>query len=125
MPEKGFADPNQFSLGVRGQKGNRQAPTIINRAFSRAQFWDGRAASLEEQALGPITNPIEMGNPNIDVVLARLKKDTSYLEAFKQAFPADGSITKESLARAISRFERASCPATALLIASSRATERR
>jgi cytochrome c peroxidase len=106
VPEKGFADPNQFSLGVRGQKGNRQAPTIINRAFSRAQFWDGRAASLEEQALGPITNPIEMGNPNIDVVLVRLKKDTSYLEAFKRAFPDDGAISKENLARAISSFER-------------------
>jgi cytochrome c peroxidase len=106
VPEKGFADPNQFSLGVRGQKGNRQAPTIINRAFSRAQFWDGRATSLEEQALGPITNPIEMGNPNIDVVLARLKKEASYLEAFKRAFPDDGAITRENLARAISSFER-------------------
>jgi cytochrome c peroxidase len=106
VPEKGFADPNQFSLGVRGQKGNRQAPTIINRAFSRAQFWDGRAASLEEQALGPITNPIEMGNPNIDVVLARLKKETSYLEAFQRAFPNDRAISKENLARAISSFER-------------------
>lgn len=111
VPEKGFADPNLFSIGVRGQLGTRQAPTIINRVFSRAQFWDGRAASLEEQALGPITNPIEMGNPNINVVIERLKKDPSYIEQFDRAFPrsdtADESgVTEKNLAHAIASFER-------------------
>ena len=50
IPDKGFADPSQFSKGVGGKKGGRQAPTVINRLFSTKQFWDGRAASLEEQA---------------------------------------------------------------------------
>lgn len=106
VPEKGFADPNRFSVGVRGQTGTRQAPTIINRVFSRRQFWDGRAASLEEQALGPITNPVEMGNPSIDGVLERLRKDSSYVEDFKRAFPPDGAIDEQNLARAIASFER-------------------
>lgn len=107
VPEKGFADPNQFSIGVKGQKGTRQAPTIINRAFSRKQFWDGRAASLEEQALGPMTNPIEMGHPNTKSVATRLEKDAHYVAAFKEAFPAEGgAINDVTIGRALASFER-------------------
>lgn len=107
VPEKGFADPNQFSLGVRGQKGGRQAPALINRAFSRKQFWDGRAASLEEQALGPITNPIEMAHPNGKSVAGRLEKDASYVAAFKEAFPLEGgAINDVTIGRALASFER-------------------
>ena len=107
VPEKGFADPNQFSTGVRGQKGTRQAPAIINRAFSRKQFWDGRAASLEEQALGPMTNPVEMAHPDIKSVASRLEKDASYVAAFKVAFPAEGgAINEVTIGRAIASFER-------------------
>lgn len=106
VPEKGFADPNQFSLGVEGMKGGRQAPTIINRVFSRSQFWDGRADSLEQQALGPIINPVEMAMPNMGVVLERLRADPSYVDAFKAAFPGDGAITEMHLAQAIASFER-------------------
>lgn len=106
VPEKGFADPNLFSIGVRGQTGTRQAPTIVNRVFSRAQFWDGRAGSLEEQALGPITNPIEMGNPDITVVVERLKKNPDYVQAFEIAFPDAGGLNEQNLARAIASFER-------------------
>src|SRR6185369_6941121 len=58
--EKAFTDGEAFSSGIGGQKGGRSAPTVINRAYSTLQFWDGRAASLEEQAKGPIANPIEM-----------------------------------------------------------------
>lgn len=106
VPEKGFADPNQFSAGVGGKRGGRQAPSIINRVFSRHQFWDGRAESLEDQALGPIMNPIEMSMPNVGVVLERLKADPTYVEDFRAAFPDDGDITDIHLAQAIASFER-------------------
>jgi cytochrome c peroxidase len=106
IPEKGFADPRQFSSGVGGKKGGRQAPTVINRIFSTRQFWDGRAASLEEQAVGPVQNPVEMGMPNMDVVIQRLKADPAYVEAFKAAFPPDGAITDIHVAQAIASFER-------------------
>ncbi|MFN8007234.1 MAG: cytochrome c peroxidase [Terriglobia bacterium] len=106
IPEKGFADPSQFSSGVGGKKGGRQAPTVINRVFSTKQFWDGRAASLEEQALGPVQNPVEMAMPNLDEVIKRLKTDPSYLEMFKAAFPPDGAITDIHIAQAIASFER-------------------
>jgi len=106
VPEKGFADPNQFSTGIGGKKGNRQAPPAINRAFSAAQFWDGRAASLEEQALGPVQNPAEMAMPGMDVVVERLQKDPSYISDFKAAFPPEGAITAQNIAKAIASFER-------------------
>ncbi len=107
VPDKGFADPHQFSIGVKGQKGVRQAPALINRAFSRKQFWDGRAASLEEQVLAPITNSIEMAQPNIKSVVSRLVKDASYVAAFKEAFPAEGgAINDVTIGRAIASFER-------------------
>jgi cytochrome c peroxidase len=107
VPEKGFADPNQFSLGVKGKKGGRQAPTIVNRVFSRKQFWDGRAASLEEQALGPMLNPVEMAHPDIKSVISRLEKDPTYVTAFKQAFPDEsGVISDVTISRAIASFER-------------------
>lgn len=107
VPDKGFADPNQFSLGVKQQKGGRQAPAIINRVFSRKQFWDGRAASLEEQALGPMTNPIEMGHPDIQSIASRLQKDAGYVAKFKEAFPAEeGAINEVTIGRALASFER-------------------
>jgi len=106
IPEKGFADPDPVSTGVNGQKGKRQAPTVINRLFSAAQFWDGRAASLEEQALGPIQNPVEMAMPSIEVVIERLTADPTYSEDFKAAFPPDGQITADNVAKAIASFER-------------------
>ena len=61
-PKHAFTDGSPFSKGIRGQLGGRSAPTIINRAYSLEQFWDGRAKTLEEQAKGPIANPIEMGH---------------------------------------------------------------
>ncbi len=106
VPEKGFADPNQFSTGVGGNKGGRQAPAILNRVFSAAQFWDGRAASLEEQALGPILNPVEMAMPSIHEVVERLRTDPSYVADFKASYPPDGAITGENIAKAIASFER-------------------
>ena len=106
VPEKGFADPERFSTGVGGKKGNRQAPTIINRVFSTRQFWDGRAASLEEQALGPVQNPAEMGMPSMDVVVDKLHNMPEYVSLFREAFPPDGAITADHVAKAIASFER-------------------
>ena len=106
IPDKGFADPSQFSKGVGGKKGGRQAPTVINRLFSTKQFWDGRAASLEEQALGPVQNPVEMGMPSMAVVKEKLTADPTYVAEFKAAFPPEGDITDIHIAQAIASFER-------------------
>lgn len=106
VPEKAYSDPNRVSIGVKALKGTRQAPTLINRAFSKAQFWDGRATSLEDQALIPLTNHVEMGNPDLKVVLKRLNGDTTYVAAFRQAFPEDSGITALHLTQAIASFER-------------------
>lgn len=67
-PEKGFTDNAPVSTGIRGPKGGRSATTTINRAYSQAQFRDGRAATLEIQAVGPIANPIELGETYPSVV---------------------------------------------------------
>lgn len=83
-PGLGFTDGQAVSTGIRGQQGGRSAPTTVNRAFSMTQFWDGRAGSLEEQAKGPLVNPIEMGNPSHAAVVARLKNIPGYREAFKR-----------------------------------------
>lgn len=103
-PRFGFTDGQPVSTGIRGQKGGRSAPTVINRLFSKEQFWDGRAADLEDQALGPIQNPIEMGN-TLENVVATLKKVPSYVKPFEQAF-GDPDITSKRIAQAIASFER-------------------
>lgn len=103
-PRFGFTDGQPVSTGIKGQKGGRSAPTVINRLFSKEQFWDGRAADLEDQALGPIQNPIEMGN-TLENVVATLKKVPSYVKAFEQAF-GDPDITSKRIAQAIASFER-------------------
>ena len=103
----GGEDNRSVSVGVNGQKGGRSAPTVWNSAFHTTQFWDGRADSLEAQAVGPITNPIEMGMPNFEVVVERLNKIEGYNEMFKKAFPKDSKpITKENIGKAIATFER-------------------
>src|SRR5579872_6055893 len=84
-PKFGFTDGQQFSEGVRKQKGNRNSPTVLNSAYSTVQFWDGRALSLEKQAEGPVANPVEMGN-TLEGVERTLNADPSYRAQFKQAF---------------------------------------
>lgn len=103
-PMFAFADGAAVSTGIRKQKGGRSAPTVINRAYSQAQFWDGRAASLEEQAKGPMVNPIEMGNTHAAVV-SRLKGIPGYAPLFAKAFGSEG-IDIERTAMAIATFER-------------------
>ena len=103
-PRFGFTDGQPVSTGIGGQQGGRSAPTVINRLFSKQQFWDGRAADLEDQALGPIQSPIEMGN-TLENVMATLEKLPGYVAAFKTAY-GDPQITPERIAQAIASFER-------------------
>jgi cytochrome c peroxidase len=102
-PENGFADPSQFSSGVGGKLGGRHAPSILNRAVGKLYFWDGRAKSLEEQALGPIANPVEMNLP-IEEAVKRLNDSADYATAFKDVFAAAPSAA--GIADAIAAYER-------------------
>ncbi|MBI3264279.1 MAG: cytochrome-c peroxidase, partial [Acidobacteria bacterium] len=105
VPEHAFSEPSAVSTGIRGQKGRRKAPSFINQAWTLYPhfFWDGRAGSLQEQALGPIANPIEMGNTH-ENMLGTLRR-SGYGKYFKEAFGTD-EITKERVARAITDYER-------------------
>lgn len=97
-----------FSPGNDGTLGGRNSPTTLNAALHIAQFWDGRAKDVEEQAGGPILNPVEMAMPNEQEVIKRLsQKDDFYPEYFRQAFPGeDNPITYTNLQKAIGAFER-------------------
>ncbi|MCK4840349.1 MAG: cytochrome-c peroxidase [Methylococcales bacterium] len=101
----GGEDNRAGSVGVGGQVGGRSAPTVWNAAFNKVQFWDGRAASLEEQAAGPVTNPIEMGMKSWDDVVVRLKALEGYQKAFAKAF-GKNSISKDTATKAIAAYER-------------------
>lgn len=102
-PLTGFADPRQTSIGVGGGVGGRQAPTVYNTGFIPLQFWDGRAGSLEEQAIGPIHNPVEMGETHENVVkkLGRIK---GYQQQFRAVFGTD--VNLQGIAEAIAAYER-------------------
>ncbi len=102
-PRTGWANPHPTDTGIRGQVGGRNSGTIINAAYMRYQFWDGRAGSLEEQALGPIHNPIEMGE-TLENVVAKLNAIPGYKEQFRNVFGTD--VTTDGIAKAIAAFER-------------------
>jgi len=103
-PNAGFTDNQPVSTGIRGQKGARSAPTVINRAFSTVQFWDGRAASLEEQAKAPLTNPIEHGFKDEAAVVEKISSIRQYRKLFRGVF--DSEVTMDGIAKAIAAFER-------------------
>jgi len=101
------ADAGPTSVGHRGQRGERNAPTVYNAAFHVAQFWDGRAADVEEQAKGPELNPVEMAMPGADAVVVVLRSIPGYLPLFQAAFPGESDpISYDNMARAIGAFER-------------------
>jgi cytochrome c peroxidase len=102
-PEKGFSNGERFATGVGGAKGGRSAPSVINAAYYRQQFWDGRAASLEEQALGPIANPIEM-SLSIEDAVGRLNGIAGYKSQFQKIFGTDANSA--GIAKAIAAYER-------------------
>ncbi len=103
-PKLGFSNGQRFAAGIGGQLGKRNSPTVYNTAYNNEQFWDGRAKSLEEQALGPITNPIEMGN-TVPELLQVLNQIPEYVEAFQKVFDQP-EITEVEVQRAIAAFER-------------------
>jgi cytochrome c peroxidase len=101
---RGFADRRGTSEGVGDQLGRRNGPTTMNAALFSSQFWDGRAATLEDQAKLPITNPIEMGQPDGNAAVAGIKNDAEYQKLFKDAY--DKGVNFEDATRAIAAFER-------------------
>lgn len=101
----GGEDNRPGSVGIRGQVGGRSAPTVWNAAFNSVQFWDGRADSLEAQAKGPVTNPIEMGMKSWDDAIHVLNQIPGYKPSFKAAFGSE-EITQEKVVQAIAAYER-------------------
>ena len=96
LPDNAFSDPRQFSLGVEGRVGGRNAPSIVNLAYNTSFFWDGGAPTLEQQVIGPIINPLEM-DMKVGDVTDRLAQDPTYVNAFQDAYgtePIPGSLTK-------------------------------
>ncbi len=104
MPKAGYADPRPVSIGVGGKRGGRNAPSALNAAYLDREFWDGRAGSLEEQAIGPLTNPVEMENPTNQSVVDRLRKIPFYRKSFREVFGGDVSIDR--IGEAIAAYER-------------------
>ncbi len=103
-PDKGFCDDKPLSEGVEKKLGSRNSPTVLNAAYYSVQFWDGRAKTLEEQARGPVENPVEMAH-TLGGVEERLSQDPSYIADFTKAF-GPGPITFDKASKAIAAFER-------------------
>jgi cytochrome c peroxidase len=101
---RGFTDQRPLSEGIGGKVGRRNSPTTLNALFFHRQFWDGRAATLEEQALLPITNPVEMGQPSGKAALAGIADDKEYQVAFQAAYGRAPNF--DDVGRALAAFER-------------------
>ncbi len=99
-------DNRANSVGVHGNHGTRTAPTVWNSAFMSVLFWDGRAASLEEQAKGPMINPVEMGMDNHQEVEKRIRSIPGYVKEFDAAFKERPSVTIDTITKAIATYER-------------------
>lgn len=99
-------DNRAVSVGVRGQKGGRSAPTVWNAAFLSSQFWDGRAATLEDQAKGPILAGVEMGMPSEAEAVRRIKNIPGYVNSFAAVFGGSDPVTYDNIAKAIATYER-------------------
>ncbi len=105
-PKRGWTDLEPVSKAIGAGRGPRNSPTVLNTAYGTRQFWDGRARSLEKQALGPIEADVEMNMP-LSVLIPKLNAIKGYQELFKKAYPkSNGTITKKYLAKAIASFER-------------------
>ena len=103
-PARGWTDGMPVSIGIAGQTGGRSAPSVINTAYGKTMFWDGRAPSLEGQAQGPVQNPIEMGKQDYKQIIERLAKIPAYSEQFEKVFGTP--VTLDGMAKAIATFER-------------------
>ncbi len=104
LPDKGFTDGKRVSTGINKLKGDRSAPASINRLYSKGQFWDGRAETLEDQSIGPFVNPVEHGFINHDEMVAKMKKIPGYRKLFQEVFGRE--IVIEDVGKAIASFQR-------------------
>jgi cytochrome c peroxidase len=102
-PARGFTDAKAVSTGVFHRRGTRNVPTLINRGYGSAFFWDGRASSLEEQVLQPIQNPAEM-DLSVEEVVVRLRRDRHYQAQFRLVFGDE--INRDNLARTLASYVR-------------------
>ncbi|TCJ16359.1 cytochrome-c peroxidase [Parasulfuritortus cantonensis] len=102
----GGDDNRPVAMGIHGKTGGRSAPTVWNSAFNATQFWDGRAATLEDQAKGPVVADVEMGMGSLDDVVARLRQIPGYEAEFKKVFGGSQPITADNMAKAIAAYER-------------------
>ena len=105
IPALAFTDGQPVSTGIHNQQGGRSAPTAINRGFSVAQFWDGRAATLEDQSIGPFANLIEHGFVSHDQLVAKVSGIQGYKKLFNDVYGVT-KITKEQIGKAIASFQR-------------------
>jgi cytochrome c peroxidase len=103
-PAMGWSDAGPTSAGIAGQRGGRRSPPVSNAAYNLLQFWDGRSPTLEEQAKGPIANPIEMGNTH-EVMIRTVSDIPGYVGEFRQVF-GSSPVTIDQVAQAIAAFER-------------------
>jgi len=102
-PNKGWAGHDATDTGINGRIGDRNSGTVVNSGYMKYQFWDGRAKSLEEQALGPIANPVEMGE-TLENVVRKLNTVPGYKKQFEEVFETE--VTADGIAKAIAAFER-------------------
>ncbi len=102
---EGGDDSRPTSMGVHGKTGGRNAPTVWNAAFHSVQFWDGRANLLEDQAKGPVANPVEMGMKDVETAMERVRRIPGYKAEFEKVFGKDG-MTVDNAAKAVAAFER-------------------
>ncbi len=101
----GGAEPKPVSIGIKGQKGHMNAPTVLNVRYNFAQFWNGRVEDLEKQSLLPIQNPIEMGL-SLPILVQRLNKQAEYTNEFKRVFK-ESPITSNQIAKALAEYQKA------------------
>jgi cytochrome c peroxidase len=107
-PQKALTDsPLKTSEGIRKLTGTRNAPTVVNSAYNETQFWDGRSPTLEDQALHPFLNPVEMAMPNHERLIEVIRNDPDYVRQFKDVFGVPGNEIKiQQVTQAIAAFER-------------------
>ena len=105
IPALAFTDGQPVSTGINSQQGGRSAPTAINRGFSTAQFWDGRAGTLEDQSIGPFANLIEHGFTSHDELIKKINSIKGYKKLFSDIY-GENKLTKENVGRAIASFQR-------------------
>ncbi len=103
---EGGDDHRPVSIGVEARRGERNAPTVWNAAFLSVQFWDGRAATLEDQAKGPLVNPLEMGMTSLRAQIFRIQRIPGYRPYFEKAFGPGNVVSMDNAAKAIAAYER-------------------